>query len=336
MSEKEKTNISKIAQELGLSPTTVSRALSGKGRVSEKTKSMISDYIANGEIDPHVRSSQYSDKKTMNVCVTLPIEGDYAELPFFTKILMTLYDYFHVRDYHIVLAKTGQDNISALKDVVKHHKVDGVVLTRMLESNIEVDFLKEKKVPFVLTGTCPDESIYQVDVTQREACKELTDILLKMGIRKTVLMCGNLHQAVMQARVNGYRDAIRENDLPLDRRWIIENAADANVVEKAIGDILREQMECVICSDDSICMTVLNYFHQNGIRVPRDLRVASFYNSRILSEYDSSITSIDFDIKEMGKVAGGMLCRLMNGEPCEKKKKLGYHILLKESTKLVY
>lgn len=335
MGAKEESNISKIAQALGLSSTTVSRALSGKGRVSEKTKLLILEYIEKQEIVPHVRRTQYSDKKTMNICVTLPIEEDYAELPFFTRILMTFYDYFHARNYNIIPVKTGQENISALKDIIRHHKVDGVLLTRMLENNAEIDFLKEKGVPFVLTGTSADESVYQVDVQQRSACRELTNILLKMGIRRTALMCADLRQSVTQSRINGYRDAIRENDISLDRRWIIENAADVNVVEKAIGDILKEQIECVICSDDSICVAVLNYLREIGVSVPRDLRIASFYNSRILEEYNASITSIDFDIREMGKVAGGMLVRLMDGETCEKKKVLGYHILLKESTKFV-
>ena len=105
-------------------------------------------------------------------------------------------------------------------------------------------------------------------------------------------------------------------------------------MEKSVRDILKEQVECVICGDDGICLTVLDYFRQLGIVVPRDIRVASFFNSMLLEETNSNFTSLDFDIRKLGKLAGEMLIQLLNGEPCEKKKMLGYKILIKESTKI--
>lgn len=332
MSNEKKMEVSEIAQQLGISATTVSRALSGKGRISETTKKRILTHIEENQIVPHIRTSKYSDKTTMNIAVVVPGDSDYAELPYFTRILMTLYDFFQVRGYNVILIKTQVDDISALKEIVKKHKVDGVVLTRILDNCADIEFLKEKEVPFVVTGTLEDDTIYQVDVDQRSGCHDLTNILFKTGVRKTALFCGNLKQAVSQSRLDGYLDAVRENDLPIEYPLIVENAGDANVLEKAIGDILKEQVECVICSDDGICVSLLDYFRQLGIVVPRDIRVASFFNSMILEEANSSITSIDFDIRELGKAAGGMLVRLLEGEPCEKRKVLGYKILIKEST----
>ena len=328
--EKKKGSISEIAQVLELSPTTVSRALSGKGRVSEETKSKVADYIANQNIVPHRRLSGYSDKKTMNVCVTLPMGENYAELPFFTHNLMALYDYFNVRGYNIMIVKTSLDDISALKNVIRRHKVDGVILTKIGEHSSEVDYLKEHGVPFVVTGSCPDENVYQADVDQYGACRELVSLLFKMGIRRTAFLCADLRQTVMKSRLSGYLDVIRENDIPFENRWIIEDADDANVLEKAIGDILREQIECIICSDDGICRTVLNYLRGIGVRVPGDIKVASLYNSRFLEEYNAAITSVEFDIRELGRVAGGMLTRLMNGEVSKKRELLGYKILISQ------
>jgi len=331
--QKEEISVSDIAKALGISSTTVSRALSGKGRVGEKTRRAVEEYIENNDVTPNVRTSKYTDKKTMNIGVCLPSEEDYAELPFFTKTLMTLYDFFSVRGYNIILLKTGQWDISALKNVVKKHLVDGVVLTRVFENGLDIQYLKEKGVPFVVTGSCEDEEVYQIDVDQRSACRDLTSILFKMGIRRTALMSANFTQGVVQLRMNGYLDAMRENDIPIERKLLIENAADINVMEKAVMDILRQCVECIICTDDGICISVLNYLRELGVRVPEDIRIASFYNSTILEEQNSSITSIDFDIYEWGKAAGLMLEKQLLGEPCEKKKTLGYKMLLKESTK---
>lgn len=332
MDEKKKVEISKIAEELGLSPTTVSRALSGRGRVSEATKNKVLKYIEGNKITPHIRTSRFQDKKTMNIAVVLPGEERYAELPYFTRMLMVLYDFFRVRGYHVLLIRTSRDDIAALKDVIKKHKIDGVILTRILDNCMDIKFLQEKEVPFVVVGSIDDDSIYQVDVDQRGGCHELTDILIKKGIRKMAMFCANLKQTVSQSRLNGYLDAMRENDLPIDQHLILEDAGEINVLEKGIEDILKEQVECVICSDDGICITVLDYFRQLEISVPKHIKVASFFNSTLLEESNSSITSINFELNELGKTAGGMLMKLLNGEPCEKKKIVGYKILLKEST----
>lgn len=325
--------MNEIAQQLNLSPTTVSRAISGKGRVSEQTREMVFTYLQENQIEPHIRTSKYTDKKTKTIGVVLPAEGNYAELPFFTKMLMSLYDYFNVHGYNTLLIRISQENISTLKDVVKRHIVDGVVLTRLLNDESDVKFLKEKEVPFVVTGTCEDKEVYQVDADQRGACRELTNILFKMGIRRTVLMCANRGQKVIQERINGYLDAVRENNMPIESKSIIENAADENVLEKSLLDILKMQIECIICSDDGICISMLNYFQKMGVEVPRDIRVATFYNSSMLEEHNSSITSIDFDIKDWAKQAGAILLKILEGESCERKQSVGYHMLLKESTK---
>lgn len=334
MAEKREVPVLEIAKSLGVSPTTVSRALSGNGRVGRETKEKILEYIEKNRIEPRSRGTKYRDKKSMNIAVVLPGEDEYSQLPYFTKMLMTLYDFFYVCGYHVLIVRTQGGDIDALKGVVKKRKVDGVVLTRILDNCEDIHFLKEKEIPFVVTGSIDDDEVYQVDVDQRGGCRELTDILLKKGIRKMALFCADLRLTVSKDRLNGYLDAIRENDLPIEYHLIVEDAADINVLEKSVRDILKEQVECVICGDDGICLTVLDYFRQLGIVVPRDIRVASFFNSMLLEETNSFITSLDFDIRKLGNMAGEMLLRILSGEPCEKKKMLGYKILIKESTKV--
>lgn len=334
MAEKKEVPVLEIARSLGVSPTTVSRALSGNGRVSRETRDRILTYIEANQILPHSRGTNYSSRKSMNIAVVLPKEEEYAQLPYFTNIMLALYDFFCVYGYHVLIVRTKDGNIETLKDVVKKHKIDGAVLTRILDSCEDIQFLKKAGVPFVVTGSIDDEDVYQADVNQRGGCRELTDILLKKGIRKMALFSAGLRQTVARDRLNGYLDALRENDLPIEYDLIVKDTLDINVLEKAVRDILKEQVECVICGDDGTCLTVLDYFRQLGIKVPRDIRVASFFNSALLEEANSYITSIEFDIRKLGNTAGEMLIRLLNGEPCEKKKVLGYKILIKESTKM--
>ncbi len=206
MSEKQEMSVVEIAKRLELSTTTVSRALSGKGRIGEETVMKVKTFLKENNVTPHVRESKYSDKKTMNIGVVIPSGQDYCELPFFTRILMTLYDFFVIRGYNIIVIKTNADDIKCLEDTVKKHKIDGAILTRVLDNYADINFLKENQVPFVVTGAVEDEDVYQVDVNQRAGCRELTDIFFKLGMRKIALFCADKRQTVTKERIKGYQD----------------------------------------------------------------------------------------------------------------------------------
>ena len=171
MEQKKEVPVLEIARSLGVSPTTVSRALSGNGRVGRETREKILNYIEKNGIVPHSRGTRYGDRRSMNIAVVLPGEDEYAQLPYFTKILMALYDFFYVCGYHVLIVRTQGGDIEALKGIIKKHKVDGVVLTRILDDCEDIRFLKEKGVPFVVTGSIDDDEVYQVDVDQRGGCR---------------------------------------------------------------------------------------------------------------------------------------------------------------------
>lgn len=329
----EKTNIYEIAQNLGLSATTVSRALSGKGRVSEATRKRVRDYIAENGIEPSVRSNKYTDKKTGNILVTIPAEKDYALLPYFSQILSSVYDYFTVHGYQVMVAKTSANDIEALKNIIKKHKVDGVILTRTIQDALDIKFLKEREVPFVVTGSYDDKSVHQVDVDQQSGCRDLTSILLRMGVRNIALFCADRTHVVNRSRFKGFLQAYGNDGLEFDQRMIFDNAENPFMAERLTEDMLKKGVECILCMDDNICINVLNTLRKNSVRVPEDIKVAAFYNSQVLNEYYPSISCVEFDIKELGTMASRMLFDILNGEEKNGKIILGYNVVLKESTK---
>ena len=62
------------------------------------------------------------------------------------------------------------------------------------------------------------------------------------------------------------------------------------VADKVIEDMLKEQVECIVCMDDNICLNVLNKLRRENVSIPEDMKVASFYNSRLISKYYQPIT----------------------------------------------
>lgn len=329
----EKTRINEIANALEISPTTASRALSGKGRVSEDTKRRIREYILANGIEPNIRRRESALKKTGNILVTVPQEHDFALLPFFNETISSIYDYFSVYDYQILYAKTKEDDISALKKVVEQHKADGVILTRIFSNAQDIKYLKEKKVPFVAIGSYEDRSVYQVDVDQQAGCRDLTSVLLRMGIRDIALFCADMTHMVTKGRMKGFLQAYEENGLDFNPLMVFDHVENPFVVKRITEDMLKRGAECIICMDDNICISVLNILRKNGVQVPKDIKIASFYNSQVLNEYYPPISCVDFNIKELGAVASKTLLDLLLGKEAVQKCTLGYNVILKESTK---
>ncbi|MBO5336379.1 MAG: LacI family DNA-binding transcriptional regulator [Lachnospiraceae bacterium] len=326
-----KISVKEIASELGISTTTVSRTLSGKGRVGEDTKKRILDFIRANDYQPNIRQKGF--KQTRNICVTLPGEKDFAELPFFSKILLSIYDYFEPRDYNIIPIKLKAGDINPLIKLVENQKIDGVIFTRSIQESKGVRYLQQQGVPFVIVGSFDDKSVWQVDVDQENGCRELTSILIKKGMRRIALFCADRTHEVTKSRYKGFVKAFRENDIPIDQNLIFDEAGYEIVADKAVEDMLKEQIECIVCMDDNICLNVVNKLRREKVNIPGDIRVASFYNSWLLNSSETPITCLDFNVSEMGTEASKMLLDILEGDTTPKKVLLGYQVILKQSTK---
>ncbi|MDE7476628.1 MAG: LacI family transcriptional regulator, partial [Lachnospiraceae bacterium] len=309
-----KAGINEIADALEISPTTASRALSGNGRVSSDTRRRVMEYIANNDIEPNIRQRKTQKKKSGNIAVTVPQENDYALLPFFNETISSIYDYYSVYDYQIIYAKTREDDISALKKIVEQHKAEGIILTRIFSNAQDIKYLQEKNVPFVAIGSYDDKRVYQVDVDQQAGCRDLTSVLLRMGIRDIALFCADMTHMVTKNRMKGFLQAYEENGLDFNPVMIFDNVENPYVVERITKDMLKQGVECILCMDDNICISVLNILRRNGVRVPQDIKIASFYNSQVLNEYYPPISCVDFDIKELGVMAAKTLIDLLQGK----------------------
>lgn len=329
---KENVTLGEIAKELHVSITTVSRAISKKGRISEETKQKVMNYLNENQIQVNTSKAGYANKQTKNICITLPREEDYAQLPYFQKVLLSLYDYLLAYGYNIIPVKTSAFHISDLENIIRKHKVDGVILTRTVQKDPSIVYLMQEKVPFVVMGTYEDSHVYQVDVDQKNACRDLTNILIRMGIKKMAFFCANLKQTVTMDRYKGVLQAYQENELEFSDTHLYENTADPSITERIIESIAKEDYECIVCMDDNICVNAVHALRKNGIDIPSEMKVVSFYNSILLNGYYPPISCIDFNIPELAEVAGKLMLGILEQKKVPKRVLLGYNIVIKDST----
>ena len=330
--ENKKITIDDIARELGISKTTVSRAISGKGRIGKETTQRVLSYIEEKNYKPSAIAKGLAQSRTFNIAFAMPGESKFVDLPFFQKCMWGITTTAADNDYDVVLCIVGESDITGLKRLTENHKVDGVILGRTYENAAAEIYLRSEGMPYLTIGTSALGSSIQIDNDHVKACRELTGRLLGSGLKKLAVIGGRTEHIVNRSRLEGFRQAYSELGITPCEDMIIMGSSDPEKVVPALERLLEMKPDCIICTDDSVCTTVLNRLSVLRLRIPQDIRVASFYNSSTLDNYKPSVTSLEFDASEAGSLAVKVLLDVINGREVDHRTLLGYRIIERGST----
>ncbi|MBQ8085419.1 MAG: LacI family DNA-binding transcriptional regulator [Lachnospiraceae bacterium] len=328
----EKITIADVAEALGISKTTVSRAISGKGRIGEETRKRVLEYIEENNYRPSPTAKGLAESKTYNICWAMPGDSNVTSLPFFQRCMVGINDVVVSKDYDILISMIYEDNNAQLKRIVNNQKVDGVILGRTLVNDVNARFLKESGVPFVVIGSTSEKNVIQIDNDHVKACRELTSILVMKGTKKFALIGGNPEHVVNRTRLEGFKEGLESQNVKMDEDNIFMNCEKESDVERAVEQALCNNVDCILCMDDLICYETIGKLHKDEITIPDSIKIASFYNSQMLENVQPAITALQYDPRELGSVAAKTLFDYIEGNEVKEKVLLSYEVLLKNST----
>lgn len=206
-----------VARELGVSASTVSRAISGKGRIGAATRDRILAYIEEHGFYPNAAAQSLAQSRTNNIAIILPEVNTLVDMPFFHTCMYGVEEVAQANDYDIIVVTTNGNDTKPLERLIKNRKVDGMILTRTYENDKYVKFLKQKQIPFVAVGKFPDDDVVQVDHDNVGACKELVTVLFAKGIQNIAYLGSNMDQMVNRCRYQGYEEAYRKGKRKLNQ-----------------------------------------------------------------------------------------------------------------------
>ncbi len=328
-----KITIDDIAKALGISKTTVSRAISGKGRVGEETRQRVLDFIDEHNYKPNIMARALAQQKTYNIGVVWPDDYNAVDLPFFQRCMSGVSEATGSFGYDIIVSLMTGNDLTGLKRIIDNHKVDGIILTRTLVDDKPARFLKECGIPFVAIGSTDDPRIVHVDNDNFSACRELTSILIAKGMKRLALIGGSTNHVITRTRQKGFIAAFEEVGLTADPRLMYLNIASTTKVGHILKELLKKKVDGVICMDDNLAGEVISRCRDEHIHIPKDLRLASFYNSSILESAVPTVTSLNFNDKNLGAAAAKLLIDMIDGASVSSRVLKNYEVILKESTK---
>lgn len=322
-----------VAKELGVSASTVSRAISGKGRIGSATRERVLEYIETHGFYPNASAQSLAQSRTNNIAIILPEVKTLVDMPFFHTCMYGVEEMAQANEYDILVVITNGRDTRPLERLIMNRKVDGMILTRTYVDDFFARFLREKGVPFVTVGQIEEKDIIQIDNDNTGACRELTSVLLSKGIERIAYLGGSMEQTVNRCRYDGYRDAYERMGRQIENDIVYTGLSSKVMVEKAIEELIRKKVDCILCQDDFICDEAVHKLAEKGIKIPQQMKVASCHYSRVLENYPVTITSVKFDIMEVGRKACQLLLDVIEGKEVQVKTLLDYEVILKESTK---
>lgn len=326
--------IEDIARELGVSKTTVSRSISGKGRISKVTRERVLTFIETHDYRPSSLAKALAQNKTYNLGLVLPSDYASTDLPFFRESMSGICEVASSENYDVVLSMVDGRDLSQIERQIHNRKVDGMIVSRSTKDPEVVKLLREKQMPFVVIGPADSDEVLSVDNNNREASRELVSILLMKGMRRLALIGGSSRHMVTESRKKGYLDAFCQCGIAVDKNLILLDVEEEQHICEVIQQVLDTGVDGIVCMDDVLTIRTLEYLREKGVRIPQDICLASCYDSPQLENNYPPITSLRFESKELGKNACRMLIELVEGKIPERRIPANYQVILRESTKI--
>ena len=331
MQIKKNLTIDDIARELGVSKTTVSRAISGKGRIGEATRQRVQEYIEKCNYRPSAAAKGLAESRTYNIALVLPKSFISLDQPHFRQNMSAICEEAFQQDYNVLVCLSTDKTPEALLRTLDNRKVDGVILSRTVENDALVDILVERDIPFATIGSLPPsmagKATVEADHDQVGGCRAFAKTILQESREKIALLGNDMRYIVNQSRLAGFNKAAKEVGFAQEDVSLYTDMADYRTCAAAVEECLQKGVRRFLAMDDEICANVLRALEQCSWLTPGDLRIYSFADNDALSLYHYPVSAVRFDAGELGQIACRELLRCLRDENYDPKPILGYRII---------
>ncbi|MGL4235217.1 LacI family DNA-binding transcriptional regulator [Tabrizicola sp.] len=213
-------NLKELATRLGLSPTTVSRALNGYPEVNEATRERIVAAAKKHNYHPNTRAIRLATGRAMAVGHVIAIANRHELVnPIFADFVAGAGETYSRNDYDMLLSVVpDEDEAQTYRNLKVKGNVDGVIVHGPRENDFRIPLLREIGLPFVVHGraTGATEPYSWLDVNNRRAILRATEHLLGLGHTRIALVNGLEFMDFANRRRTGYLDALSTHGIPPD------------------------------------------------------------------------------------------------------------------------
>jgi len=307
---KQKITIKAIAKELGVSNSTVSKALSDSHEISKETKDRIRAFAKYSNYKPNSLALQLRNQKTKVIGVIIPKIVHH----FFSTVISGIENTATERGYNVMICFSNNSYKREVEnlEVLTNGSVDGLLVSlskETLENHESLHFqnLIENETPLVMFDRVDDRiQCDKVIVDDKGAGYKATKYLLETGCEKIGLITTPQHITVGALRRDGYERALKEKGISIERKLIAEVDEEKDLHQEILA-LFEQEMDAIFAVNEIYAAVAIRIAKEKGLRIPQDVSVIGFTDG-LISEYSSpSITTIVQHGYTMGKQAAELL-----------------------------
>lgn len=287
--------ITELAKQLGISKSTVSRALSGSSQVSRETREKIISFLNQKEGASEDKGAPPVTKG--NVAIISATDGGLQHFPhpFFLELIAAIGAELTPHGYGIQLADIPLWSDVAVRNFHEGNRPAGYIVIGQTRDLERMESLAGLISPLVVWGgASPNQTYCSVRSENMQPAKVAVQHLLKQG-RRRIAFVGDRRYFETQRRFEGYRQALVSADLPIDEDLILEIAPfDPNGASTSITDLYSagKSFDALFCTSDLMAMSCISSLQQTGVSVPGDVAVIGFDDVHLSAFFNPPLTTV--------------------------------------------
>lgn len=300
--------IKKIASDLNLAVSTVSKALNDSHEISQETKQRILEYAREHNFNPNPYAGSIKNKKTRNVAVIVPEVAD----SFFSNAINGIDMIAQSKGYHVLVYLTHEspEREESILQELSFGRVDGILISTSSGSgrSTQQHEMLAKSIPLIFFDRVIDSvNTAKVLTDDFQSACIATQHLISNGCKKIIFLSLTEDLSIITQRKDGFSKAIMDAALGIPYVVVCDNNEEKSY--QAIKEALRADTEIdgIICAVEKLAITAYAVCNDLNVTIPDRVKVIAFSNLQIASLMAPSLTTVMQPAFDMGKAAATLL-----------------------------
>ena len=333
---KSAATIRDIALILGISKSTVSRALNNHHDVNPETARKVRDLATKIDYHPNLLAQHLKQQRTNTIGVIIPETVNR----FFAKAVGGIQEVANRAGYNVMICQSNESltlERNNLQTLIAS-KVDGLLISvsRETDRHDHLQYAIDKEVPLVFFDRIVEElNVSQVYSDNYDICFQATEHLLTQGCKRIAFIAGPQHLYNSRNRLNGYLGALKKHNINISESLIVDTNYKVNDVEDYTRYLfnLQQKPDGIFAINDMAALEIMHILKKRGLSIPKDVAVLGFNNETICRLVEPSLSSIDHPAFDMGAAATEiLLMQIAKKEIVHEKRLIKSRLVVREST----
>lgn len=316
----EAVTIKDIAKALGLSTSTVSRALRDSYEISPETKKLVLEYAEKINYSPNPIALSLKERRSRSIGV---IVCEIAN-PFFSQVINGIESIAYQNGYNVIIAQSRESFNREVMNLqyLTSRSIDGLIISVSTETSDFSNFqqLHEKGLPIVFFDRIVDEiKTHKVIVDNFKGAHDATTHLIQNGYERIGVIANSEVLSITKERLGGYRAALTENGIEI-KDELLTHCEHGGMLLDEVADAVNELLkldprpDAIFTTSDKLTTGCLRMLKTKRISVPDEIALTGFSNTDLTELLDPPLTVIKQPAFEMGEVATKLLLQVIESK----------------------